>query len=281
MTTYRPEAILATGGYVCAPVVVAGWLRRVPSLVYLPDTEPGWAVRFLSPFARRVAVTVPESARFFSSRKTVCTGYPVRADVGTHTREAARAHFGIPSAGPVLLVTGGSRGALRLNQAVADSLETLLDALQVIHVCGQAHHASLASRAASLPEPVAARYHLFAYLHEMPMAMAAADLVVSRAGASVLGEYPAVGLPSVLVPLSQGHRDQERNAAYMAEHGAAVVIADAELSAERLNTMVRELLGDRSRVANMSAAARAMAQPFAARRLADELVRMTNHGDGD
>ena len=281
MSNFRPEAILATGGYVCAPVVVSGWLRRVPSLVYLPDTEPGWAVRFLGPFARLVAVTVPESARFFRSRKVVCTGYPVRPDVGTFARHEARAHFGIPPTDSVLLVTGGSRGAFRLNQAVTDSLESLLDTMHVIHVCGQAHHTTLSDRAAGLPERLVARYHLFAYLHEMPMAMAAADLALSRAGASVLGEYPAAGLPSILVPLSLGHRDQERNAAYMAAHGAALVIGDSEFTAARLTSAVSELLGDPVRLSAMSDAARAMAQPFAALCLADELTHMASRENRD
>ncbi len=275
MSSYQPDAIMATGGYVCAPVVVSGWARRVPSLVYLPDTEPGWAVRFLAPFAKRVAVTVPESARFFGTGKSVCTGYPVRADVGSHARDDARAHFGLEQDVPVLLVTGGSRGALHLNQALSDCLESLLETMQVIHVCGQSHFDGLAARATSLPQRLAQRYHLHAYLHEMPMSMAAADLVVSRAGASVLGEYPAAGLPSVLVPLSQGHKDQERNAAYMARRGAAIVISDTQLTSEGLLTTVTDLLGNPDRLAGMSAAARAMAQPFAARRLADELVHMT------
>lgn len=281
MSAFRPDAVLATGGYVSAPVVVSAWLRRVPSLVYLPDTEPGWAVRFLAPFARRVAVTVPESRRFFGSRKVVCTGYPVRPEVGACAHGEAKAHFEIPLDDPVVLVTGGSRGAARLNQAITDALESLLDTIHVIHVCGQTHYPALERRAAGLSERLAARYHLFAYLHEMPMAMAAADLVVSRAGASVLGEYPAAGLPSILVPLSTGHRDQECNAAYMAKRGAAVQIADADLTSERLKSAVAELLGDPGRLAAMSAAARGMAQPFAARRLADELVSTANRENGD
>ena len=285
MRGWRPDAILATGGYVCAPVVLAGWLARVPSLIYLPDTEPGWAIRFLAPFAAKVAITVDESARFFGKGKSVVTGYPVRADLAAHGRFEGRARFGVSEHDRLLLAAGGSRGARHINGAISEVLPDLLTLAHLIHCSGQAEYDNLTERARTLPDALRARYHLHAYLHEMPLAMAAADLAISRSGASVLGEYPAVGLPSILVPYAGGHRDQELNANYLAEHGAAMVIPDGELTGRALLSAVRNLLGDDQRLASMSKAASGLARPGAADRLAEQLQLLAHRGfshtDGD
>ena len=276
---FRPGAILATGGYVCAPVVLAGWFLRVPALVYLPDVEPGWAVRFLAPFARRVAVTVPEATRFFNSKKTVVTGYPVRAELVSADRQAGREFFGVGSDEKVILVAGGSRGAQHINQLIAEALPELLQDASIIHVCGQSHLADAGARFAVLPPDLKARYKLYSYLHEMPLALVAADLAISRAGASVLGEYPVAGLPSILIPYAGGHRDQVRNAAYLAQNGAAVVLQDQEISTEMLASTVKTLLRDPARLPAMAQAARALARPDAAGDLARELTHLSGSGE--
>jgi UDP-N-acetylglucosamine--N-acetylmuramyl-(pentapeptide) pyrophosphoryl-undecaprenol N-acetylglucosamine transferase len=276
---YRPSAILATGGYVCVPVVLAGWLLRVPALIYLPDMEPGWAIRFLAPFARRVAVTVPESARFFGSKKAVVTGYPVRADMVSANRQAGREFFGIQPDDKVILVAGGSRGAQHINQLIGEALPELLQDAIIIHVCGQSHLADAGARFAELPLDLKARYKLYSYLHEMPQALIAADLAISRAGASVLGEYPVAGLPSILIPYAGGHRDQVRNAAYLAQNGAAVVLQDEEIATGMLASTIKTLLQDPARLPAMAQAARALARPNAASDLARELTHLAGSGE--
>jgi UDP-N-acetylglucosamine--N-acetylmuramyl-(pentapeptide) pyrophosphoryl-undecaprenol N-acetylglucosamine transferase len=276
---YRPRAILATGGYVCAPVVLAGWCLRVPALVYLPDMEPGWAIRFLAPFARRVAVTVPEAARFFSSKKAVVTGYPVRAELISADRQAGRAFFEVGPDEKVIVVAGGSRGAQHINQLIAAALPELLQDATIIHVCGHSHLADAGARFAVLPPDLKARYKLYSYLHEMPLALVAADLAISRAGASVLGEYPVAGLPSILIPYAGGHRDQVRNAAYLAQNGAAIVLQDQEISTEMLASTIKALLQDPARLPAMAQAARALARPDAAGDLARELTQLAGSGE--
>ena len=275
---FGPKAILATGGYVCGPVVVAGWLLRVPSLVYLPDIEPGWAIRFLAPFARRVAVTVPESEHFFRPGKATVTGYPLRSGLTTAHRDEARAFFGFADTDRVLLVAGGSRGAQRINEAVRDGLIPLLNEAKIIHVCGPSHFQEMNAEQETLPPADRSRYRLFAYLHEMPLALAAADLAISRSGASVLGEYPAAGLPAILVPYTGGHRDQIQNATYLADRGAALLIPDETLDSSTLVSSVQMLLHDEARLAAMRQAARSLARPDAATRLASELMALV--GDG-
>ncbi len=272
---FRPAALFVTGGYVSVPVALAARLRRVPILVYLPDIEPGLAIRVLSRLATRVAVTAEASRRYLPAEKVVVTGYPVRPCFATITREVARARFGIGPEERVLLVFGGSHGARSINRALATILPSLLALARVIHISGRLDAAEARARRAALPPEQQARYHLFDYLHdeEMGMALAAADLAVARAGASTLGELPFFGLPAILVPYPYAWRYQRVNADYLVEQGAALRLDDGEMG-ERLWPLLREILTDGGRLTAMRERARALARPEAASRLAKELVRL-------
>ena len=271
---FVPQAVLVTGGYVCVPVALAAWARRIPVLIYLPDLEPGLAIRMLSRFAARVAVSFPEVTRYFAANRALVTGYPVRAAFFAMDKAAARATFDLEAELPVVTVFGGSRGARSINRALASILDELLERCQVIHVSGSLDAEWVIGRANSLPPDLRTRYRPYAYLHEeMVDALAAADLVVARAGASTLGEFPALGLPSILVPYPYAGQHQNVNADYLVQRGAAVKIADAELDTKLLPT-VQALLGNRARLAEMSVRARALARPEAARRIVEEMARL-------
>ena len=269
----RPSALFATGGYASAPVALAAWILRVPILVYLPDIEPGWAVRFIARLAARVAVTVEDSRSYFPARKVVVTGYPVRGEFQGLERAGARASLGLSPGDPVLLVLGGSRGARGINQALSGVLEQVLEMAQVVHVSGELDWPWVAERRGALSAALKARYHAFSYLHEMGSALAAADLAVCRAGASTLGELPFFGLPAVLVPYPHAWRYQRVNAEWLAGRGAAVQLDDERLSDELLPT-VRRLLSDRAALAEMAERMQVLAHPDAAARLATELRRL-------
>ena len=266
----RPTALFATGGYASVPVALAAWMLRVPILVYLPDIEPGWAVRFIARLATRVAVTVEDSRAYFPAHKVVVTGYPVRAEFHDMDRTEARASLRLTADEPVLLVMGGSRGARRINQALDGVLEQVLELAQVVHVSGKLDWPSVQERRDALPEALRARYHVFLYLHEMGLALAAADLAVYRSGASTLGELPFFGLPAVLVPYPYAWRYQRVNADWLVDRGAAVQVEDDRL-AEQLLPALRRLLDDRVRLRDMAERMRALARPDAATRLAAEL----------
>ncbi|MEP7359117.1 MAG: UDP-N-acetylglucosamine--N-acetylmuramyl-(pentapeptide) pyrophosphoryl-undecaprenol N-acetylglucosamine transferase [Anaerolineales bacterium] len=270
---YQPDVLLVTGGFITVPAALAAWLQGVPVLVYLPDIEPGLAVKLIARLARRIAVTVEDSRRFFSGREVVVTGYPTRAGLEAASRAQAQAHFGLEPHRPTLLVTGGSRGARSLNRAVLAALPGWLKDYQVIHLSGELDWAEVELAKAALPADLQARYHAFPFLHEMGLALAAADLVVSRAGASALGEYSLFGLPAILVPYPYAWRYQKVNADYLAERGAALVLKDEDLAHE-LAGQVRALLGDPARLAAMRAASRAAARPGAAERIAAELKQI-------
>lgn len=265
---YRPDAMLTTGGFVSAPVAVACRLRRVPILLYLPDIEPGLAVKFVARFAKKIGVTTEDSVRYFPARKVVVTGYPTRSDLASADRMAALRHFDLVDDRKTLLVFGGSKGARSLNRAVQAISAQLLAHYQVIHISGATDAAEVQAKRETLPADVQRHYHVFEYVHDMGLALAAADLVVSRAGASILGEYPLFGVPSILAPYPYAWRYQKVNADYLASRGAAVRLDDATLD-ETLLPAIEQLLNDPARLRAMSAAARSLARPDPAQKLAD------------
>jgi len=273
---FKPQAIFATGGYVCFPAVVAGWLRRVPSLLYLPDIVPGLAVRALAPIASRVALSFSESKGYFAPKKSVVTGYPVRKEITSLDKATAREELGISLKEKTLLVLGGSRGAHNINLAVSQTLPQLLKICRIFHIAGHEDEGWLKEERERLPKELQERYQIHAYLHEeMAWALVAADLALSRAGASTLGEFPAAGLPSILVPYPYAAGHQERNADYMVEKGAAVKVKDDDLKASLL-PVVERLFADEEVLAEMARAARHLAQPEAAQRIVSELRVLLN-----
>jgi UDP-N-acetylglucosamine--N-acetylmuramyl-(pentapeptide) pyrophosphoryl-undecaprenol N-acetylglucosamine transferase len=276
---FQPDAVFATGGYGSGPVGVAARLRRRPLLVYLPDIRAGWAVRLLSRLATNIAATTEQALSALPAGKAVIVGYPVREHFWSASREEARGRFGLPADARVLLVSGASQGARSLNVAVAEQLNELLETCYVLHLTGRTDETEMRARRDALPEATRERYRVFGYLEEMADAMAAADLAVLRAGASVLGELPAMGLPAVLVPgVYEGGYDQRANARYLEERGAAVVLENERL--DRLSEVVRRLLSDGAKRHAMGEAARRLAQPEAARRIA-RMLQEASAGSSD
>lgn len=270
---FNPAVLLATGGYVSIPVALAARLRRIPVVIYLPDVEPGWAVRALTPLAKRIAVTSDSSRAYLPAAKVIVTGYPVREEVFGQEKAEARRRMGLQENVPTLLVLGGSRGARSINKTVGDNLGRLLEACQVIHVSGAGEEAWLRERASELGTSRSKRYVLYSYLHsEFPWALAAADLALSRAGASVMGEYPAVGLPSILVPYPYAGSHQDRNAEYLAQAGAALVLRNGQTNI--LQDAVIDLLKDPARLDRMAKEASALSRPNAARDIATLLLEV-------
>lgn len=262
LARHRPDVILSTGGWVGFPVSLAARLRGVPLLIYLPDIEPGLTIKVLRLFADRIAVTAAESQKFFRAGQTVVTGYPLRAAVtaAVGAREQAQAHFGLEADRRTLLVFGGSLGARAVNIGVIAILPALLaDGWQILHITGQKDAERAAEQVKSLGDlPALTRYHPYAYLHEeMPLAFAAADLAVCRSGASVLGEFPLFGLPSILIPLAYDWHYQQVNADYLAARGAAIHLDETRMAEELLPT-IRTLAQDPARLGAMQAAARTL-----------------------
>jgi len=270
---FKPDVLLFTGGYVAVPMALAG--RRIPQMLYVPDIEPGMALKALSSFASTIAVTAPDSKAFFSSKKNlVVTGYPTRADLKKMDNTAARKQLGLNDTLPVLLITGGSKGARLINQAITAVLPELLAQFQVIHLSGESDWPEIQKNAASLPVEIASRYHPFPYLHEdMAAAFSSADIVISRAGASTLGELPFYGIPAILVPYPFAWRYQKVNADYLVNKGAAIMIENSSLQADLIPSL-QKLIKDPQKMHSMRQNMSSLTQPDAAVRIANEVLTL-------
>jgi UDP-N-acetylglucosamine--N-acetylmuramyl-(pentapeptide) pyrophosphoryl-undecaprenol N-acetylglucosamine transferase len=257
-----PDVVMGGGGYVSGPVGLAALTRRVPLVLTEADSHLGLANRALAPFARRVCLAFPIAGR--EGRRYRVTGRPIPAP--QLDRAAARERMVVEPGETCVLVFGGSLGARSINLAAVAAFAGT--AFHVLHVCGRRDYPELAGR------PREAGYDLREYLDrgDFADALAAADLVVARAGGSLF-EIAAHGRPAILVPYPRAAADhQAANARWMAQGGAAVVIPDGELSAARLARETAALLADPQRMRAMAAAARRLARPDAAAAVAEELL---------
>jgi UDP-N-acetylglucosamine--N-acetylmuramyl-(pentapeptide) pyrophosphoryl-undecaprenol N-acetylglucosamine transferase len=262
------DLVLGTGGYVSAPAIVGGrWAGRATAIVE-PNAEPGAANRFASRFADGAAVAWETAGERLKCDVWV-TGVPVRDEF--FAAPAVR-----PEGKPRLLVLGGSQGSQRLNgllPEVARRLFAALPELSVLHQCGERNLDSTREgyARAGVDSP---RLRVVPFVDNMPATMAAVDLVVSRAGAITLAEICAAGRPAVLLPLVLAGAHQVANARRLSGEGAAIVVEDRELDADRLTRELATLLGDRGLLVKMGERARALAHPGAAVAIADRLEEL-------
>ena len=271
---FHPDVLFFTGGFVAVPMALAGRLSgRSKSLLYVPDIEPGLALKTIARFSDCVTLTVEESGAYFPKHPSkVVTGYPLRPGLDRWTIEEARSFFALQEQLPVLLVFGGSKGARSINLALAGALPELLQGMQVIHITGKLDWQMMDQAREGLSTEQLNRYRPFPYLYdEIGAAMHLAGLALTRAGASILGELPFFGLPAILVPYPYAWRYQRVNAGYLVKHGAAELIEDTQL-AEQIIPKVRGLMADHDRLEKMSTVMHSLAKPEAAARIASLLT---------
>ncbi len=279
---FQPDVMLMTGGYMAPPVALAARSRGVPIAIYLPDVEPGAGVRSVLSLASKIATTTDGSAEFVPVEKMVVTGYPVRpvlTDALNLTKAEALALFELTPERPTVFVFGGSRGAQAINRALMGALPELLEQVQIIHVSGTETWHEVEANLATLTDEQKRWYRPRAYLHDdMGAAFRAADLAVARAGASMLGEGPAFGLPAILVPLAWAWRYQKVNADYLESRGAALQLTDETLP-EQIAPTILGLINDPERLGNMARAAEAVYTADATGNLADLLMSMSGEAE--
>ncbi|SCK48375.1 UDP-N-acetylglucosamine-N-acetylmuramylpentapeptide N-acetylglucosamine transferase [Streptomyces sp. SceaMP-e96] len=279
ISAFRPDVVLATGGYVAVPAGLAARMCRRPLVLHEQTVRLGLANRKLAGSAARIAVSsestlplLPESVR----SSAVVTGNPVRPEVLTGHADKAVAALGVTGFDrrlPTLYVTGGAQGAQQINDVIRDALPWLLERANVVHQCGSANLEALRGHTAALPAELAGRYYLTPFVGaELPDVLALADVVVSRSGAGTLAELTALGKPAVFVPLaSSAGNEQAHNARHLEETGAAVAFV-GDVTTERLQHALGPLLTDPSRRAAMAERAREHGRPDAADRLVDVLL---------
>ncbi|NLJ34398.1 MAG: undecaprenyldiphospho-muramoylpentapeptide beta-N-acetylglucosaminyltransferase [Firmicutes bacterium] len=244
---FRPSVVVGTGGYVSVPVVFTASLLKIPTLIHEQNALPGLANRFLSRFVRVVAVTYEESQSYFpQARRLVVTGNPVREEVLNLTRDEGRMRLNVEEGKQLLLIFGGSRGARPINEAVLAALPILREQrdLFIYFITGKGDYERIRQRLGlGIGKEKMGNIIIKPYLHDMPAGLAAADLVVARAGATTLAELTARGIPAILIPspyVTGNH--QEKNARLLERQGAALVMPENELTGSSLGQKVLKIL---------------------------------------
>ena len=265
--TLQADVVVGFGGYVSMPAYLAARREHVPVVVHEQNALPGLANRFA---ARVVADAVAVSFPATPLPGAIFTGLPIRRSLvaldRADLRQEARAFFGLDPDAPTLLVTGGSQGARRLNQAVLGAAPSLSrDGVGVLHVSGPNHQLTA-------PEQVPP-YRVVGFVDRMELGYAAADLVLCRSGANTVAEVAAVGLPAVFVPLPIGNGEQRRNAAGLLAAGGCLLVEDADVDAAYVTGTVSPLVRDPDRLEAMAGVARDLMPRDAAARLADLVER--------
>jgi len=267
----RPDVAIGGGGFAGGPVVALAALRGVPGLALEADAHLGVANLLLRPLVRRICLSFPIAG--LEPPKYVLTGRPLGSAQLAATAEAGREAFKLRADLPVVLAFGGSQGAQSINRACIDAFGGRELDFQLVHVCGPRNHDAVRLALEAKGERFE-RYRLVPYTDRLAAALAVADLVVARSGGSV-AELAALGKPAILVPYPYATADHQRkNARFMVDGGAALLVDDAELSGELLGRLVADLLGDRGRLAAMAAASAALGRPDATRRVVDEIERI-------
>jgi UDP-N-acetylglucosamine--N-acetylmuramyl-(pentapeptide) pyrophosphoryl-undecaprenol N-acetylglucosamine transferase len=267
----QPDVVVGFGGYVSVPAYLAARRRHLPIVVHEGNALPGIANKLGARLTTHVATSFPGTPLRHSSY----VGLPIRRIISTldraELREEARSGFGLDPELPTLLVTGGSQGARRLNQAVSGAAHDLAAAgVQVLHVAGPKGEVSVPG--GGVP------YVVLPYVDRMDLAYAAADLVLCRAGANTVTEVASVGLPAVFVPLPIGNGEQELNARPVVDAGGGLLVADAALTPEWVGSVVPDLLRDPARLATMSAAAAGLIPRDADEKLARMVLAAAREG---
>jgi UDP-N-acetylglucosamine--N-acetylmuramyl-(pentapeptide) pyrophosphoryl-undecaprenol N-acetylglucosamine transferase len=274
-----PDVIFGKGGYASFPALFAARVLRIPVMLHESDTIPGRVNRWAAKFAKRIAISFPESAKYFPFAKTAFTGNPVRMEVLGSTPEEAKEVFRLEGNIPTLLILGGSQGSKNINDNILDVAPELVKFSQIIHQCGKNNIQEAKNRLSIALEksPFKSRYHIFGNLNDAALrnASSVADIVISRAGASSIFEIAAWGIPSIIIPLSNSAQDHQRENAYSyARSGAAEVIEETNLSPHLLLSEIQQLLKDEKRLKAMKEATKNFSQPKAARKIARELLSL-------
>ncbi|MDR1069225.1 MAG: undecaprenyldiphospho-muramoylpentapeptide beta-N-acetylglucosaminyltransferase [Gracilibacteraceae bacterium] len=278
---FAPDLVVGTGGYVSGPVVLSAAFFGIPTAIHEQNALPGLTNRILGRVARTVLLSFAGSAAYYRRGNVHVTGLPVRPAIGLMARPEGAAAFGLDPARPVLLVTGGSRGALSLNKTLLGLLPRLAaqPRLQLIWATGRETHGEImAEIAAAGLEPNRPDWRLTPYLDEMPAALAAADICLTRAGAVTLAELAAAGRPAGLVPYPRAAGNhQDFNARAFAEREAALVVPDSELTPDILWEKLENLLADPARLAAMGERARKIFPAGALERMVKILAETAWH----
>ena len=272
--SFKPSAVVGTGGHVCGPILLAAGLMKVPTLIQEQNAVAGVTNKILSKFVDKIAVGTRDALKNFPADKTVYTGNPIRKEVLAAKKIDGLREFNFTADKPIVLISGGSRGARSINNAMIDVLKSAAqkNSAQFLHVTGKGEFNSVVEKLSEIDAP---NIRVVPYLYNMPTAMAMADLAIFRAGATGLAELTARGVPAILIPYPfAAENHQEFNARSLVEAGAARMILNKDLTAELLQKNLDELLSAPDKLKSMAAASLSLGKPNAADEIADLILNL-------
>ena len=274
---FQPDAVIGTGGYVCYPVLRAASRLHIPTLVHESNAVPGVTTKMLADHVDRIMVGFEESRQYYRHpERVVVTGTPVRGEFAAYTKESARAQMGLSPEQPLVVSVWGSLGAAHMNRVIGDMIPLMKGQQQfrLLHAAGSMYYDGLIKNMKeTAPDYAGYGVELREYIYDMPRAMAAADLVLCRAGASTLSELSYMGKPAVLVPSPNvTNHHQEKNARVLSEAGGARLLLEGEFDAQQLLDTICELLGDQEELRAMSSAMSSLAVPDACERIVSQVL---------
>ncbi len=271
-----PDVIFSKGGYGSFPIVFAGRILGIPIVIHESDSVPGRVNMWAGKFAHRIALSYPDSAKYFPEEKTAWTGNPVRKEVEMVPQRGAKEFLNLEPDTPVILVLGGSQGAKLINEIILDSLPRLIKKFQIIHQTGVDNFDEVSTVASAILQDseFKKRYRPFKYLDNLAMRMSAgaADIVITRAG-STLFEVALWEIPSIIIPITNSAGNHQRKNAYTyARSGAGIVIDESNLSDDILIAQINAILDNEETYESMSMAAKSFAKPEASKTIAEEII---------
>jgi UDP-N-acetylglucosamine--N-acetylmuramyl-(pentapeptide) pyrophosphoryl-undecaprenol N-acetylglucosamine transferase len=277
----NPDLILSKGGFGSVPAVIAGWILRVPIFLQESDVSAGAANRFLSKLSVEIFTAFPVGKTTgIPAKKMISTGNPIRTKLLEANKEEAKKALKLVGEKPVILILGGSQGAQRINDKILEILPKFLKDFEIIHQCGSKNFNEIKNEVkVILPEELQKYYHLYPFLDSKTLAnaYAAADAVVSRAGAGAIFEIAALGLPSILIPLPESARKHQlKNAYCYAETGSSIIIEETNFMPHFFLGKLKNLFSNPEKVKEMSYQAKAFSRPKAAQIIAEYIIEYLN-----
>jgi len=285
---FKPDIVIGTGGYVCGSVLLAAALLNVPTLIHEQNAFPGITNKILARLVDVIAVNFAEAKKYFpNNNKVIVTGNPIRSDMLSISKEEGLREFSFDRGLPVVFVVGGSRGAKKVNESVLKLAKQAArqKSFQMLHMTGDTQYQDIIGKCKEREIPLDTKYlKVVPYLHNMPYALAAADVAISRCGASTLSEITALGKPSILIPYPYAtDNHQEYNARALEKNGAAVVILERDLTEELLYNEVMDMLNKPAKTEQMKIKSRELGKTDAAYvivKAAEGLIKKAKSGSG-
>ncbi len=276
--TIFPDVIFGKGGYVSFPALCAARIFKIPVVIHESDSVPGRMNMWAGKFAKKIAVSYPDAAKYFPKDKVAYTGNPIRDEIKIPLSHGAHEYLNLEPNTPTIVILGGSQGAQIINDILIDTLSDILNEVQIVHQTGKNNFKEVTTTAgvALTGHAFAYRYHPFDYLNDLSMRMAAgvADIIVSRAGSTIF-EIAAWGVPSIIIPITDSSGDHQRHNAFeYARSGAAIVIEEKNLSSHILASEIKRLLANQAERAKMKKAALEFADLNAAKKIAQVILEI-------